>query len=157
MTARTVVVMSKADVAATHQKEQQAWRQGVGGLVTAVDASSGIVTIRPGIGAPIAIRIENRDWPNWEEIMSAKEVAGDAATKRRVTRPRPGHTDLAGSLKYNHTDARNILERSSARETAARVAVGGLAKVFLRHFGMDVLSHTTAIGNAKVADDVNVS
>ena len=102
------------------------------------------------IGSPISMMIENRDWPNWEEIMAAREVLGDAATKRRVTRPRPGHTDLAGSLKYNHTDARNVLERSSARETAARVACGGLAKVFLRYFGMDVLSHTTAIGTARV-------
>jgi chorismate synthase len=109
------------------------------------------------IGSPISMMIENRDWPNWEEIMSAKEVLGDAATKRRVTRPRPGHTDLAGSLKYNHTDARNILERSSARETAARVACGGLAKVFLRYFGIDVLSHTTAIGNARLPEDFTVS
>jgi chorismate synthase len=82
--------------------------------------------------------------------MSAREVPGEGAAKRRVTRPRPGHTDLAGSLKYNHTDARNILERSSARETAARVACGGLAKVLLRYFGIDVLSHTTAIGDARV-------
>jgi chorismate synthase len=89
--------------------------------------------------------------------MSAREVLGDAATKRQVTRPRPGHTDLAGSLKYNHTDARNILERSSARETAARVACGGLAKLFLRHFGMEVLSHTTAIGAARLPDDFAVS
>ena len=73
------------------------------------------------IGSPISMMIENRDWPNWEEIMSAREVLSDAATKRRVTRPRPGHTDLAGSLKYNHTDARNILERSSARETAGKL------------------------------------
>jgi chorismate synthase len=109
------------------------------------------------IGSPIAMMIENRDWPNWEEIMSVREVVGDAATKRRVTRPRPGHTDLAGSLKYNHTDARNILERSSARETAARVACGGLAKVFLRSFGIDVLSHTTAIGNARVPDGFSAS
>ncbi|HYR42454.1 MAG TPA: chorismate synthase [Terriglobia bacterium] len=105
------------------------------------------------IGSPIAMMIENRDWPNWEEIMAAREVLGDAASKRRVTRPRPGHTDLAGSLKYNHTDARNILERSSARETAARVAAGGLAKVLLGNFGIDVLSHTTAIGKARVPDD----
>src|SRR5690349_13567372 len=97
------------------------------------------------IGSPISMMIENRDWANWEEIMSASEVSGDAATKRRVTRPRPGHTDLAGSLKYNHVDARNILERSSARETAARVACGSLAKLFLRYFGIEVLSHTTAI------------
>lgn len=109
------------------------------------------------LGSPIAMMIENRDWPNWEEIMSAREVAGDAATKRRVTRPRPGHTDLAGSLKYNHVDARNILERSSARETAARVAAGGLAKVFLRQFGIEVLSHTTAIGSARAPDDFVVS
>jgi chorismate synthase len=105
------------------------------------------------IGSPIAMMIENRDWPNWEEIMAAREVPGDAATKRRVTRPRPGHTDLAGSLKYNHTDARNILERSSARETAARVAAGGVAKILLKNFGIDVLSHTTAIGKARVPDD----
>src|SRR5205814_4491176 len=109
------------------------------------------------IGSPISMMIENRDWPNWEEIMSAREVLSDAATKRRVTRPRPGHTDLAGSLKFNHTDARNILERSSARETAARVACGGVAKVFLRHFGIEVLSHTTAIGTARVPDDFIVS
>jgi len=109
------------------------------------------------IGSPISMMIENRDWPNWEETMSAREVTGDAAAKRRVTRPRPGHTDLAGSLKYNHTDARNILERSSARETAARVACGGLAKVFLRSFGIEALSHTTAIGDARVPADFVVS
>src|SRR5439155_22484348 len=94
--------------------------------------------------------IENRHWANWEEIMSARQITGEAATKRRVTRPRPGHTDLAGSLKFNHTDARNILERSSARETAARVAAGGLAKVFLKACGIEGLSHTTAIGKALV-------
>ena len=109
------------------------------------------------IGSPIAMMIENRDWANWEEIMSVREISGDAATKRRVTRPRPGHTDLAGSLKYNHTDARNILERSSARETAARVAAGGLAKVFLRAFGIEVLSHTTSIGKARVPEDFVVT
>src|SRR5213083_2023567 len=109
------------------------------------------------IGSPIAMMVENRDWANWEEIMSVREISGEAATKRRVTRPRPGHTDLAGSLKYNHTDARNILERSSARETAARVAAGGLAKVFLRNFGIEVLSHTTAIGNARAPEGFMVS
>ena len=102
------------------------------------------------VGSPISMMIENRDWPNWEEIMSVREVSSDAAAKRRVTRPRPGHTDLAGSLKFNHTDARNILERSSARETAARVACGGVAKILLQHFGIEVLSHTTAIGSVRV-------
>jgi len=109
------------------------------------------------LGSPIAMMIENRDWSNWEQIMSVREVVGDSGDKRRVTRPRPGHTDLAGSLKFNHTDARNILERSSARETAARVAAGALAKVFLRTFGIEVLSHTTAIGNVRVPDDFLVS
>ncbi len=109
------------------------------------------------LGSPIAMMIENRDWPNWEEIMSVRPVAGDSAEKRRVTRPRPGHTDLAGSLKFNHTDARNILERSSARETAARVAAGALAKVFLREFGIDVLSHTTAIGKVRLPEDFPVT
>src|SRR5438046_9687336 len=115
--------------------------------------------VRPGetIGSPIALMVETRDWANWEEILSVREISGEAATKRRVTRPRPGHTDLAGSLKFNHTDARNILERSSARETAARVAAGALAKVFLRTFGIEVLSHTTAIGSVRVPDDFLVS
>ncbi|PYS53606.1 MAG: chorismate synthase [Acidobacteria bacterium] len=109
------------------------------------------------LGSPIAMMIENRDWTNWEQIMSVREVAGESGEKRRVTRPRPGHTDLAGSLKFNHIDARNILERSSARETAARVGAGALAKVFLRGFGIEVLSHTTAIGNSRVPEDFVVS
>jgi chorismate synthase len=109
------------------------------------------------LGSPISMMIDNRDWTNWTEIMSVREVAGDSAAKRRVTRPRPGHTDLAGSLKFDHTDARNILERSSARETTARVACGGLAKVFLREFGIEILSHTTAIGNARVPENFAVS
>src|SRR5262245_8725236 len=109
------------------------------------------------LGSPISMMIENRDWPNWEETMSVRQVSKEAAEKRRVTRPRPGHTDLAGSLKYNQLDARNILERSSARETTARVAVGGLCKVFLRKFGIEVLSHTTAIGDVRVPGDFHVT
>lgn len=109
------------------------------------------------LGSPIAMMVENLDWPNWEGIMSVKEVTSDAAVKRTVTRPRPGHTDLAGSLKFNQVDARNILERSSARETTARVAAGGLAKVFLRNFGIEVLSHTTAIGTVVVPQDFAVT
>src|SRR5262245_61810228 len=109
------------------------------------------------IGSPVAMMIENRDWPNWEEIMSIRKVSDEATEKRRVTRPRPGHTDLVGSLKYNQIDARNILERSSARETAARVAAGALCKILLRSFGVEILSHTTAIGNARVPDDFEVT
>jgi chorismate synthase len=109
------------------------------------------------LGSPIAMMVENRDWPNWEEIMSVREISPEATRKRTVTRPRPGHTDLAGSLKFNQVDARNILERSSARETTMRVAAGSLAKIFLRIFGIEVLSHTTAIGNARVPQDLAVS
>ncbi|MBI4474121.1 MAG: chorismate synthase [Acidobacteria bacterium] len=109
------------------------------------------------LGSPIAMMIENRDWPNWEETMSVREVTGEVVEKRRVTRPRPGHTDLAGSLKFNHQDARNVLERSSARETAARVAAGAMAKIFLRTFDMDVLSHTTAIGPARLPEGYAVT
>src|SRR5437773_6692299 len=109
------------------------------------------------LGSPVAMMIENRDWPSWEETMSVRQVSEQAAEKRRVTRPRPGHSDLAGSLKYNQVDARNILERSSARETAARVAAGALGKILLREFGIEVLSHTTAIGDVRVPDDFKVT
>jgi chorismate synthase len=89
--------------------------------------------------------------------MASREVSAEVAAKRRVTRPRPGHTDLVGSLKFDQTDARNILERSSARETAARVAAGALCKVFLRAFGVEILSHTTAIGGVRVPNDFKVT
>jgi chorismate synthase len=106
------------------------------------------------IGSPLALLIDNKDWANWTEVMSVSETHDDATARKRVTRPRPGHTDLAGSLKYNHTDARNILERSSARETAARVALGAVAKIFLKTFGMEILSHTTSIGEVGLPDGV---
>src|SRR5437763_373370 len=103
------------------------------------------------IGSPIAMLIENKDWANWSEIMAVREPHNDdASSRRRVTRPRPGHTDLAGSLKFNHSDARNILERSSARETAARVAAGAITKIFLKSLDIAILSHTTAIGNVRL-------
>jgi chorismate synthase len=100
------------------------------------------------IGAPIALRIENRDWKNWEQILPVE--AGDPALQKRLTAPRPGHADLAGSQKFNFHDARYILERASARETAARVAVGALAKLLLRQFGADVLSHSIAVGHVRL-------
>jgi chorismate synthase len=101
------------------------------------------------IGAPIAILIRNRDWENWSDILPV-EGPGDPAKQRSVTRPRPGHADLAGCIKYNLHDARYILERASARETTARVAVGALAKALLGEFGIQVLSHVIAVGPAKL-------
>src|SRR5207244_11563134 len=88
--------------------------------------------------------IENRDWVNWEKKMSPR--AEDCDPALAVTRPRPGHADLAGALKYNHRDVRNVLERASARETAARVAVGGLAKCLLEPFGIRVHGWVAEIG-----------
>ena len=102
------------------------------------------------IGAPIALRIENRDWPNWEKALPVEDTEGAEDVQRPLTAPRPGHADLAGALKFNLHDARYILERASARETAARVAAGALAKLLLRQFGTEVLSHTIAVGHARL-------
>src|SRR3954467_4195628 len=98
------------------------------------------------LGSPIALRIHNRDYANWEERMNPWPVNGDVA---EVHLPRPGHADLAGVQKYGFTDVRNVLERASARETAARVACGALAKAFLRSFGIEVLSHVLQIGSVE--------
>ena len=102
------------------------------------------------IGSPIAVIIQNRDWKNWTEVLPVEEIEGADQKSKPVTRPRPGHADLAGSIKYNFHDARYILERASARETTARVALGALAKAFLGEFGIGVLSHVVGIGEATV-------
>lgn len=102
------------------------------------------------IGAPIAMRIENRDWKNWEKALPVEDSEGAEDSQRRLTAPRPGHADLAGSQKFNFHDARYVLERASARETAARVAAGALAKLFLREFGVTILSHTIAVGHVRL-------
>jgi chorismate synthase len=100
------------------------------------------------IGSPVALLIRNRDWANWTQALPVEDVAGAEEHRKPVTRPRPGHADLAGAIKYNFHDARYILERASARETAARVAVGALAKALLGVFGIEVLSHVIAVGHA---------
>lgn len=99
------------------------------------------------LGSPVAMLIQNRDWANWEDVMAheAAETVGELR-RRRVTRPRPGHADLAGVLKYDRIDARDILERASARETTARVAAGALAKRLLDEFGVEIGSHVISIG-----------
>ena len=88
------------------------------------------------LGSPLALTIENKDWQNWSEVMAASPVDLPPEKSRRVKRPRPGHADLAGGLKYDARDLRNVLERASARETAARVACGALAKQLLASFGV---------------------
>ncbi len=101
------------------------------------------------IGAPIALRIENRDWANWEKILPV-EPAEDDPGARKLVAPRPGHADLAGSMKFNYHDARYILERASARETAARVAAGAFAKILLKEFGTEIASHTIQVGHIRL-------
>jgi chorismate synthase len=118
------------------------------------------VTIAAGVrdghttGAPIALIIENKDYEHWRNIMSPETLAEEDRGRKTVTRPRPGHADLNGAIKYDHRDMRNILERSSARETAIRVAAGAVAKQLLRHFGIEVAGHVRRIHHVEVADNV---
>ena len=102
------------------------------------------------IGSPIAVLLQNRDWQNWKESLPVE--SGDPEKHKRVASPRPGHADLAGALKYDFTEARYVLERASARESAARVAIGALAKLLLRELGVEVLSHVIAVGAVSIAD-----
>src|SRR5262245_32192962 len=105
------------------------------------------------LGSPIALQIVNRDWDNWQATMSVDAPAPGTAQKEG-TRPRPGPADLAGAMKHGHLDIRNVVERSSARETTARVAVAGIAKRLLGEFGITILSHVTEIGGARVAPEL---
>lgn len=97
------------------------------------------------LGNPIGLLVPNKDWENWKEVMAVEP--GPVPEEKVVTRPRPGHADLVGAIKYAHRDIRNVLEKASARETAIRVAVGGVAKALLAQFGMRVVSYTTEIGD----------
>jgi chorismate synthase len=130
-------------------RRQQGYGRG-GRMKMERDTAHILAGVRHGktIGSPIAIRLENKDWKNWEEALPVAE--GDAAKHRAIASPRPGHADLAGALKYNFPEARYVLERASARESAARVAVGAVAKLFLRELGVEVLSHVVAVGAASV-------
>src|SRR3984885_9776563 len=100
------------------------------------------------IGSPIAMTLANRDWKNWEEILPIE--TGDPEKHKAVASPRPGHADLAGALKYDFKDARYILERASARESAARVAAGALAKLLLKSLGIEVSSHVIRVGHVEL-------
>ena len=105
------------------------------------------------IGSPIAMTLANRDWKNWEQILPVE--FGDPSLHKAVASPRPGHADLAGALKYDFKDARYVLERASARESAARVACGALAKLLLRELGVHVASHVIRVGTAQLAREVS--
>jgi len=137
--------------------DRELWRRqqgfGRGGRMKIERDSAHIVSgVRHGktIGSPIAILIANKDWKNWQEILPVE--AGDPEKHKRVASPRPGHADLAGALKYNFPEARYVLERASARESTSRVALGAIAKLFLRRLGIEVLSHVIAVGKAALAN-----
>lgn len=132
-------------------RRQQGFGRG-GRMKIETDQAEIVAGVRHGqtIGSPIGIIIRNRDWKNWTEALPVEDTEGGEDKKKPVTRPRPGHADLAGVLKYNFSDARYILERASARETTARVAIGAIAKAFLAQFGIEVLSHVIAVGTARL-------
>ena len=105
------------------------------------------------IGSPVAILIRNKDWQTWTEALPVEDADGAEDKKKPVIRPRPGHADLAGAIKYNFHDARYILERASARETAARVALGAIARALLSEFGIQIASHVIAVGGVRLERD----
>ena len=139
--------------------DRELWRRqqgyGRGGRMKIESDRAHILSgVRHGItiGSPISILLENKDWKNWQEALPIGE--GDAAKHKHVGAPRPGHADLAGALKYNFAEARYVLERASARESAARVAIGAIAKLFLRELGIEVLSHVVTVGAVTLPDQV---
>jgi chorismate synthase len=145
------IVVDQAFVDRELWRRQQGYGRG-GRMKIETDRAHFLSGVRHGktIGSPIAILLENKDWKNWQESLPV--AAGDPGKHKAVKSPRPGHADLAGALKYDFPDARYVLERASARESAARVAVGALAKLFLRELGIEVLSHVLSVGGALISD-----
>jgi len=121
-----------------------------------VDITSGV---RHGytLGSPISLVIRNDDFKRWADIMGEDPIDDDAYIRRIISRPRPGHADLNGALKYGHRDMRNVLERSSARETAARVAAGAVAKTLLKHLGIEIVGYVKEIAGIQASDDPSLS
>lgn len=133
-------------------RRQQGYGRG-GRMRIEKDTAHVLSGVRHGrtIGSPVAMTLENRDWKNWEEILPVG--VGDAEKHKAVASPRPGHADLPGALKYDFRDARYVLERASARESAARVACGAMAQMLLRELGIEVASHTVRVGKAELGRD----
>lgn len=138
------VPLSEEQIAADLRRRQGGYGRG-GRMQIERDYAEITAGVRHGrtLGSPIALFIQNRDWVNWQERMAVEPVEAEI---ERVTRLRPGHADLTGALKYDHADVRNVLERASARETAARVAAGAVARQLLTPFGVELHSHTVGLG-----------
>jgi chorismate synthase len=119
------------------------------------DTAQFLSGVRHGItiGSPIVVWIENRDWTNWKDSMAVEDAPESRSKYKPLSPPRPGHADLAGCLKFNFRDARYVLERASARETAARVAIGGVARLLLREFGIEIAGHVIAVGEATLPSE----
>ena len=128
-------------------RRQQGYGRG-GRMKIETDTAEILSGVRHGktIGSPIALTIENKDFVHWQEVMSVEPIEEQPNNPRIVTRPRPGHADLAGGQKFGARDLRNVLERASARETAARVACGAIAKQLLAQFGIEIRSHVIQLG-----------
>jgi chorismate synthase len=145
------VPVSTAAISRELWRRQQGYGRG-GRMKIETDTARILSGVRHSIttGAPIAMLIENRDWQNWTEVLPVEAQPDSEEKKKPLTRPRPGHADLAGGIKYNLPEARYILERASARETAARVALGALAKQLLAQFGIEILSHVLQCGPVRL-------
>lgn len=151
--------LNKADIDASLLRRQKGHGRG-----RRMQIEKDLVEIKSGVrhgytlGSPISLVITNDDFKSWQDIMGEEPLPEDAKVRRTVTRPRPGHADLNGALKYGHRDMRNVLERSSARETAARVAAGAVAKILLRELGIEVVGYVKEIAGitAQERDDLSV-
>src|SRR5215468_2684535 len=142
-------------------RRQQGYGRG-GRMKIETDAAQILAGVRHGetLGSPVAIMVENKDFKNWADVMATEKLQGPleqgveqrAGRDRKVIRPRPGHADLVGGMKYDRRDLRDILERASARETTMRVAVGAFAKLLLREFGVEIASHVIRLGEISIED-----
>src|SRR5688500_8925243 len=152
------VPVDRAAIDADLRRRQGGYGRG-GRMKIETDAAEILAGVRHGLtlGTPVTLLVRNKDHANWADVMSPDPQPDEARTRRALKRPRPGHADLAGALKFGTEDLRNVLERASARETTSRVAAGGLAKALLRAIGVELRSHVVRIGDAALASDDDVT